>query len=118
MLVFDQFACKSNCITESGIECIEIGAGTGRFTSELAKRFPNSRFTLTDIDDSALEMSKKLVQSMDLQNVTIKKLNVCEVNKIIQGTARSKLILYMAGRTFHQTPFKWQKKTFSCCTFL
>ena len=51
------------------VDCLEIGAGTGMFTVELATRHPEQVFVAVDIKGDRLQKGAKIAEEKGLENV-------------------------------------------------
>ncbi|XP_005106344.1 uncharacterized protein LOC101853577 [Aplysia californica] len=60
---------------EQGISVAEIGSGTGRVLAKLAQKFPNSKFTATDIRPHLVERMKSLYSH--LHNIHYREIDIC-----------------------------------------
>ncbi len=54
---------------ETGIDVIDVGCGAGRALNVMAARFPNSRFTGSDISEDGLEMGRAEAAERGLTNL-------------------------------------------------
>ena len=54
---------------ETGIDVLDVGCGRGRAIMDLAKTFPNSRFTGYDFGEDAIAWASKESQRQELSNV-------------------------------------------------
>ena len=55
--------------TERGIECCDIGGGTGAFALILAQRFPNSYFTNCDFSQAAIDQGRAEAARLGVNNL-------------------------------------------------
>ncbi|XP_005106345.1 uncharacterized protein LOC101853962 [Aplysia californica] len=60
---------------EQGISVAEIGSGTGRVLAKMAQKFPNSKFTATDIRPHLVERMKSLYSH--LPNIHYREIDIC-----------------------------------------
>ena len=65
--------------TESGIQAVEVGCGTGILSCRLAAMFPKSHFTVTDLEDESVKRAQERAQQGGVTNVTFRVLDICQV---------------------------------------
>lgn len=49
---------------------LELGCGPGYYSPEIARKIPNGKLTLTDIQQEMLDMAKSRIESFGISNVT------------------------------------------------
>ncbi|MFE1745414.1 methyltransferase domain-containing protein [Coleofasciculus sp. H7-2] len=54
---------------EEGINVLDVGCGSGRAITKMAKEFPNSRFTGYDFSEEAIAIAQTEVQHLGLANI-------------------------------------------------
>lgn len=54
---------------EEGINVLDVGCGSGRAITKMAKKFPNSRFTGYDFSEEAIAIAQTEVQRLGLANI-------------------------------------------------
>ncbi|XP_076468915.1 S-adenosylmethionine-dependent methyltransferase Rv2258c-like [Babylonia areolata] len=72
---------------EKGIKAVEVGCGTGRLFLHFAALFPNSHFTLTELDPKPLEEARRRAEEEGLTNVTFQTLDVMLVPDELKESA-------------------------------
>jgi len=55
---------------------MDAGCGTGIFSFEIATKFPNTKVTGIDIDESAVKTNKKIAEKLNLKNCFFEVLNL------------------------------------------
>lgn len=66
---------------EAGIEVLDIGCGSGFALIELAKEFPNSRFTGYDLSSEAIERGNSKAGELGLKNLELKAKDVAQIDE-------------------------------------
>jgi len=66
---------------ESGIDVLDVGCGSGRAITLLAKHFPNSRFTGYDISEEAIGRASTEAQRQGLDNILFEVTDVTHVDE-------------------------------------
>ncbi|HSE83075.1 MAG TPA: class I SAM-dependent methyltransferase [Thermodesulfobacteriota bacterium] len=66
---------------EAGIEVLDIGCGSGFALIELAKEFPNSRFTGYDLSSEAIESGNSKARELGLNNLELKAKDVAQIDE-------------------------------------
>ncbi|KAL8622593.1 hypothetical protein ACOMHN_009227 [Nucella lapillus] len=61
---------------ERGLRALEVGCGTGRLFLHLAAMFPNSHFTLTDLEPQAVQLARQHAEEKRLTNVDFQILDI------------------------------------------
>ncbi|XP_076460900.1 S-adenosylmethionine-dependent methyltransferase Rv2258c-like isoform X2 [Babylonia areolata] len=80
---------------EKGIKALEVGCGTGRLFLHFAALFPNSHFTLTELEPKPLEEARRRAEEEGLTNVTFQKLDVMQVPDELKESADWLLTCYV-----------------------
>lgn len=65
---------------EEGIEVLDVGCGCGFAMVQMAKEFPNSRFTGYDLSPEAIERGKERAKELGIANVKLEAKNVADFN--------------------------------------
>jgi 2-polyprenyl-3-methyl-5-hydroxy-6-metoxy-1,4-benzoquinol methylase len=63
---------------EAGIEVLDVGCGSGYAMVEMAKEYPNSRFTGYDLSPEAIERGTERAKELGLNNLNLEVKNVAE----------------------------------------
>ncbi|MEQ9619194.1 MAG: methyltransferase domain-containing protein [Deltaproteobacteria bacterium] len=67
---------------ESGIEVLDVGCGSGFALAEMAKTFPNSKFTGYDLLPEAIERGRARAREYGLANVTLEAKDVSKLDDL------------------------------------
>jgi len=57
-------------------EILDSGGGTGRYGLQIAKDFPGSNVTISDILDESLNIGKKLASELGIENISFQRDNI------------------------------------------
>lgn len=66
---------------DRGVEALDVGCGRGRALQELARAFPQSRFTGLDLSPEAIEHANRQAKEKGLTNITFQVQNVAELKE-------------------------------------
>lgn len=66
----------------AGIDCVDIGCGSGHAPIKLAEMYPNSRFTGYDFEERAVIAAQALAESKGLKNIQFKVQDVGKLEEV------------------------------------
>ena len=74
---FDEWA-------EREVDCLEIGAGTGLFSMELALRHPEKTFLAIDVKGDRLQKGAKIAEEKGLENVFFVRARADQIDQLVK----------------------------------
>jgi SAM-dependent methyltransferase len=70
---YEMFGFFKNHLDELNVEkCLEIGAGHGLFTAEVARKFPKADISVVDISRASIETARDLLRTFQVDKVNVK----------------------------------------------
>ncbi len=69
---------------ERKVDCLEIGAGTGLFSVELALRHPEKTFLAIDVKGDRLQKGAKIAEGKGLENVFFVRARADQIDQLVE----------------------------------
>lgn len=69
---------------EKGIDVLDVGCGSGRALTDMAKRFPNSRFNGYDFSEEAIATAQSAVNDQGLTNIQFQVKDAAKLDEVEQ----------------------------------
>ncbi|MEZ5338409.1 MAG: class I SAM-dependent methyltransferase [bacterium] len=66
---------------QSGIDCVDIGCGSGHAAIRMAELYPNSRFTGYDFEERAVNAANELARSRGIGNISFEVRDVADMDE-------------------------------------
>ena len=70
--------------TKREVDCLEIGAGTGLFSVELALRHPEKTFLAIDVKGDRLQKGAKIAEEKGLENVFFVRARADQIDQLVE----------------------------------
>ena len=78
---------------ERKVDCLEIGAGTGLFSVELALRYPEKTFLAIDVKGDRLQKGAKIAEEKGLENVFFVRARADQLGELFASNSLSTIWL-------------------------